>query len=139
MPCGRNPLQASVPRGRPGGARYVPGPGVRLQPRAALGVSEQPALPPGPLHTTARAPRAVGEARPGAAAGGGTPRSNHKVVLVRGTEGSCSQNVQGVHQDQRPREVFPALGDGVLHPVQACVQLLDDIPVAVADLVTPGE
>lgn len=102
-------------------------------PGVTLDVSEQLPTPrdghPGPLE----------DARPRAAAGGGGTRSNHKVVLVRRAEGSCSQNVQGVHQDQRPREVFPALGDGVLHPVQACVQLLDDIPVAVPDLVAPGE
>lgn len=74
---------------------------------------------------------------PGKQQAGGT--SDHEVVLVRGAEGSCSQNVQTVHQDQGPREVFPALGDGVLHPVQARVQLLDDIAVAVPDLVAPGQ
>ena len=65
--------------------------------------------------------------------------SNHEVIMVHGTEGRGSQDVQGVYQDQGPREVLPALGDGVLHLVQADVQFLDDIPVAVPDLVAPGE
>lgn len=59
--------------------------------------------------------------------------------MVHGTEGRGSQDVQGVYQDQGPREVLPALGDGVLHLVQADVQFLDDIPVAVPYLVAPGE
>lgn len=75
---------------------------------------------------------------PRAAAGRGT-RSNHKVVLVGRTEGSRSQDVQGVHEDEGACEVLPALGDGVLHLVQAGVQLLDDVPVAVPDLVAPGQ
>lgn len=50
--------------------------------------------------------------------------SNHEVTVVHGTEGRGSQDVQGVYQDQGPREVLPALGDGVLHLVQADVQFL---------------
>lgn len=59
--------------------------------------------------------------------------------MVHGTESGRSQDVQGVDHDQGPCEVFPALGDGVFHLIQASVQLLDDIPVAVPDLVAPGE
>lgn len=80
----------------------------------------------------------TGARAPGQQQAGGA-RSNHKVVLVGRTEGSRSQDVQGVHEDEGAREVLPALGDGVLHPVQAGVQLLDDIPVAVPDLVAPGQ
>lgn len=108
-------------------------------------LSEQSTLPPSPATCGCTSIRGrqghtghTGAWAPGQQQAGGT-RSNHKVVLVGRTKGSCSQDVQGVHEDEGACEVLPALGDGVLHPVQASVQLLDDVPVAVPDLVAPGQ
>jgi len=62
-----------------------------------------------------------------------------KILVVLWAEGSCPQHVQGVDEDQGAGEMFPALGDGVLHLVQPSVQLLDHVTVAVAHLAAPGE
>lgn len=59
------------------------------------------------------------------------------VFLSSGAEGRAPQGVQAVDQDQCASQVLPAFGDGVLHLVQAHVQLLDHIPVAVANLGSP--
>lgn len=59
------------------------------------------------------------------------------VVLSGGAEGRAPQGIQAVDQDERASQVLPAFGDGVLHLVQAYVQLLDHIPVAVTDLGSP--
>lgn len=65
--------------------------------------------------------------------------SDGVVVLSRGAEGRAPQGIQAVDQDERAGQVLPALGDGVLHLVQAYVQLLDHVPVAVADLSRPRD
>ena len=63
--------------------------------------------------------------------------SDGVVFLVLRAEGRAPQGVQAVDQDEGPCQVSPALGDGVLHLVQAQVQLLQDVPVAVPDLSRP--
>lgn len=65
--------------------------------------------------------------------------SDGVVVLSGGAEGGAPQGVQAVDQDECASQVFPAFGDGVLHLVQAHVQLLDHIPVAVTDLSGPRD
>lgn len=140
MTCSRNSLQFPPPAHDGGGRWSVPvlGLWVWVRPESdPAGLSSRPFLPP-PLHVMARASRTDGGRGAQSSSGREGTLSNHEVVVVGRTEGSCSQNVQGVHQDQSPREVFPTLGDGVFHLVQAYVQLLDDIPVAVPDLVAPG-
>lgn len=62
-----------------------------------------------------------------------------KILMVLRAEGSCPQYVQGVDEDQGARKMLPAFGDGVLHLVQPCVQLLDHITVAVTHLAAPSE
>lgn len=61
------------------------------------------------------------------------------VVLRGGAEGGAPEHIQAVDEDERARQVFPALGDGALHLVQAHVQLLDHVPVAVPNLGRPGQ
>lgn len=63
--------------------------------------------------------------------------SDGVVFLSGGAEGRAPQGVQAVDQDERASQVLPAFGDGVLHLVQAHVQLLDHIPVAVPNLGSP--
>lgn len=62
-----------------------------------------------------------------------------KILVVLWAECSCPEQVQGVDEDEGAGEMLPTLGDGVLHLVQPCVQLLNHIPVAVAHLAAPGE
>ena len=54
-----------------------------------------------------------------------------------GAEGGASECVQAVDQDEGASQVLPTPGDGVLHLVQAQVELLDHIPIAVPYLGSP--
>lgn len=65
--------------------------------------------------------------------------SDGEIPVTDRGEGGASEAVQAVDQDQRARQVLPAFGDGVPHPVQAGVELLDHVPVAVADVGGPGQ
>lgn len=73
--------------------------------------------------------------------GGGVPGVGRgldgEVILSGGAEGGAPEDVQAVDEDERARQVFPALGDGALHLVQAHVKLLDHVPVTVSDLGRP--
>lgn len=60
-----------------------------------------------------------------------------KIILRGGAEGGASEHVQAVDEDEGAGQVLPSLGDGVLHTVQAQVQLLNHIAVAVPDLGRP--
>ena len=71
--------------------------------------------------------------------GRGGRSSDGVVLLGGGAEGGAPQGVQAVDQDECARQVLPAFGDGVLHLVQAHVQLLDHVPVAVPDLSRPRD
>lgn len=62
-----------------------------------------------------------------------------KVILRGGTEGGAPEHVKAVDEDDCSCEVLPPLGDGVLHAVQAQVQLLDHVPVTVANLGRPRQ
>lgn len=62
-----------------------------------------------------------------------------KITVADGTEGSTSECVQAVDQDECASQVLPPLGDGVPHPVQAHMELLDYIPVTVANMGGPGQ
>lgn len=66
-------------------------------------------------------------------------RSHSEISVPDGAEGGASEAVQAVDQDERARQVLPPFGDGVPHPVQAHVKLLDHIPVAVANVGGPGQ
>jgi len=65
--------------------------------------------------------------------------SDGVVVLRGGAEGGAPQGLQAVDEEERAGQVLPALGDGVLHLVDAHVQLLDHVSVAVADLSGPRD
>lgn len=56
-----------------------------------------------------------------------------------GAEGGAPQHVEAVDEDECACEMFPALGDGVLHAVQTQLELLDHVAVAVADLSRPRQ
>lgn len=65
--------------------------------------------------------------------------SHGEISVSSGAEGGAAEAVQAVDQDQRARQVLPPFGDGVPHPVQAHVELLDDVAVAVSNVGGPGE
>jgi len=65
--------------------------------------------------------------------------SDGVVFLNGGAEGGAPQRLQAVDKDEGARQVLPAFSDGVLHFVQAHVQLLDHVSVAVADLSGPRD
>lgn len=56
-----------------------------------------------------------------------------------GAEGRAPQHVEAVDEDESSCEMFPALGDGILHAVQTQLELLDHVTVAVADLCSPRQ
>lgn len=65
--------------------------------------------------------------------------SYREISVPNGTEGGTAEGIQAVDQDERPSQVLPPLGDGVPHPVQAQVKLLDHVSVAVTDMGRPGQ
>lgn len=62
-----------------------------------------------------------------------------EIPTADGTEGGTAEGVQAVDQDECASQVLPPLGDGVPHPVQAHVELLDHITVAVTNVGGPGQ
>lgn len=66
-------------------------------------------------------------------------RSHSEVPVSHGAEGGAAEGIQAVDEDQRAGQVLPPLGDGVPHPVQAEVELLDHVPVAVPDVGSPRQ
>lgn len=64
---------------------------------------------------------------------------NGEVILRGGTKGRASKQVEAIDEDKGAGEVFPAFGDGILHPVQAHVQFVDDIAVTVPNLSGPRQ
>lgn len=62
-----------------------------------------------------------------------------KITVADRTESSTAQGVQAVDQDECASQVLPPLGDGVPHPVQAHVELLDYVTVAVTNVGGPGQ
>lgn len=62
---------------------------------------------------------------------------NGILSLSSRAEGGEAQDVQAIDQDQCASQMFPAFGDRILHLVQACVQLLYHISVAVTNLRSP--
>lgn len=62
-----------------------------------------------------------------------------EVVLRGRTKGRAPEHVQAVDEDEGTSEVLPAFGKGVLHAVQAQVQLLDHVTVTVPDLSRPRQ
>lgn len=64
---------------------------------------------------------------------------NGEVILRGRTKGRASKQVEAIDKDKGAGEVFPAFGDGILHPVQAHVQFVDDIAVTVPNLSSPRQ
>lgn len=65
--------------------------------------------------------------------------SHGKVSVPRGAEGGTAEGVEAVDEDERAGQVLPPLGDGVPHLVQAQVELLDHVSVAVPHVGGPGQ
>lgn len=65
--------------------------------------------------------------------------SDSKISVSGGAEGGAAEGVEAVNEDERAGQVLPPLGDGVPHLVQAQVELLDHVPVAVPDVGRPRQ
>lgn len=70
---------------------------------------------------------------------GGSKCSHSEISVSDGTEGGTAEGIQAVDKDQRAGQVLPPLGDGVPHLVQAEVELLDHVSVAVPDVGGPRQ